>query len=279
MSQLQSLSNVLANASSAVGTLLNAAAPINMLPPELLSHIFMLHVTEEKREGTQIVHPFSLPSPKAALRLGLVCKHWRSMVLSTSFLWSGIICGGPDNTPYMNYVGRSRSAPLYVLVQDDVESAAELFRDEPSRIQHLLMKDTVINWCRRWDPRNLLSIVAPDLKSCTLNLHFWPRGALPEVSYSLFSGQAQDLRNLSIYNARIIPTDDFPNITHLLLDHLVGVPALPDILSLLSRCPQLQDILIHSARETALPQQYLGSANTVYLPYLRRLRLRLQHSI
>ncbi|KAI0754570.1 hypothetical protein C8Q80DRAFT_1266173 [Daedaleopsis nitida] len=274
---LRDLTDVLSNASSAVRYLLNSATSMNSLPPELLARIFSSYAIDEVRHGPCSFRPFRIPSARATVRLTEVCKHWRDVALSTATLWSGIICGGRDRTPFERYLHLSRSSALHLIVNGDVETVGELFRDQPSRVRHLLLLDISENWSRRRDPRDLLSAVAPDLLACTLDLRFWPRAGLPELSYLLFAGKAQDLRELVIQNTRVIPLDDFPNLTHLLLHGILGIPSVTHILDLLRRCPRLEEVCIHSIRDcTPLPQD---PPTIVSLPHLRRISLFISRSI
>ena len=263
---------------AAVGVLLNSATQINSLPPELLGYIFSTYVTQELRYGPAVFRTFQIPSARDATRLTEVCKHWRDVALSTPTLWAGVKCDAMKRTHYEQYIRLSRSAALTVQMYGDAESTAELFRDQPSRIRHLLMIDVRDNWTRRRDPRDLLAVVAPDLLSCTLDLRYWPRGVCPEVSFSLFSGQAKDLRELVIHSAKIIPLDAFPSLTHLMLHNIQGTPSLPHILSLLRRAPKLQEVCIHSNREIAQLPSPAQPPHTVTLRHLSRLSLLIQSS-
>ena len=128
--QLRQLSTLLTNSSSHVRSLLNAVPTINTLPPELLAHIFTLYATETVRIASisifEAYDPFNYPSPRAALRLTEVCKHWRDVSLTTPSLWSGVICGGTDATPITRYLQRSKSVPLHAIVKGDLETVEEI---------------------------------------------------------------------------------------------------------------------------------------------------------
>ncbi|KAI0718187.1 hypothetical protein C8T65DRAFT_639298 [Cerioporus squamosus] len=264
--KLRELSEASVAINSAVGVLLNSATQINSLPPELLGYIFSAYVTNEDIHGPAFFRPFKIPSPRAAIHLTEVCKHWRDVALSTPILWSGVVCGGKDRTPYERYIRLSRSSALRVKVNGDAETTAELFRDQPSRIRHLLMLDIGESWTRRRDPRDLLAVVAPDLLSCTLDLPNWPRGA------------ARDLRELGIHSAKIIPLDSFPSLTHLMLYEIQGTPSLPHLLQLLGRCPQLQEVCVRSTRDIAQLPTDANRQYTVTLRHLRRISLLIQSS-
>ena len=263
---------------AAVGVLLNSATRINSLPPELLGHIFSAYVTHELRYGPAYFRAFQIPSARAATRLTEVCKYWREVALSTPQLWAGVVCGTTERAHYERYIRLSRSSALRVQMKGDAESIAELFRDQPSRIRHLLMSEVLEHWTRRCDPRDLLRVVAPDLLSCTLDLRFWPRGVSPEISSFLFSNQTKDLRELVIHTARIIPLDDFPSLTHLMLYDIQGTPSLPHILLLLRRCPRLEEVCIRSARYVAEPPAGEQQRHAVRLRHLRRISLLIQSS-
>ena len=265
-------------------SLLNAVATINTLPPELLAHIFTLYATETVRIASisifEAYEPFNYPSARAALRLSEVCKHWRDVSLTTPSLWSGVICGGTDATPFTRYLQRSKSIPLHAIIKGDLETVEEILDTYPSRIQHLLLVDNN-SWTRRYDPRRLLTNVAPDLLTCTLDLHSWPRGpSLPELGYTLFSGGAAKLRRLSLHSAKLIPLDSLPNLRALALYHILGIPSLPHILALLGRCPALEDVCVHSNREPArIAPDARFEPEVVALRHVRRLALLIQNSV
>ncbi|KAM5540868.1 hypothetical protein V8D89_005512 [Ganoderma adspersum] len=281
---LRQLSMLLTDSSSHVRSLLNSVATINTLPPELLAHIFTLYATETVRIASisifEAYEPFNYPSPRAALRLTEVCKHWRDVSLTTPSLWSGVICGGNDATPTTRYLHRSKSRPLHAIVKGDLETVEEILDAYPSRIQHLLLVDSN-SWTRRYDPRRLLTNVAPDLLTCTLDLHSWPRGpSLPELGYTLFSGGASRLRILSLHSAKLIPLDSLPNLRALALYHILGIPSLPHILAMLARCPALEDVCVHSNREPArIALDARFDPEVVELRHVRKLALLIQNSV
>ncbi|KAI1786872.1 hypothetical protein LXA43DRAFT_749957 [Ganoderma leucocontextum] len=281
---LRHLSTILTDSSSHVRNLLNAAATINTLPPEILAHIFTLYATETVRIASistfEAYEPFNYPSPRTALHLTEVCKHWRDVSLTTPSLWSGVICGGTDATPTTRYLHRSKSLPLHAIIKGDLETVEEVLDTYPSRIQHLLLVDST-SWTRRYDPRKLLTDVAPDLLTCTLDLHSWPRGpSLPELGYTLFSGGAARLRTLSLHSAKLIPLDSLPNLRALALYHILGIPSLPHILALLGRCPALEEVCVHSNREPAriAPETRL-EPEVVELRHVWKLALLIQNSV
>ncbi|PIL35167.1 hypothetical protein GSI_02956 [Ganoderma sinense ZZ0214-1] len=281
---LRQLSTLLTDSSSHVRSLLNAVATINTLPPELLAHIFTFYATETVRIASisifEAYEPFNYPSPRAALRLTEVCKHWRDVSLTSPSLWSGVICGGNDATPTTRYLSRSKSLPLHAIIKGDLEAVEEILDAYPSRIQHLLLVDSN-SWTRRYDPRRLLINVAPDLLTCTLDLHSWPRGpSLPELGYTLFSGGASRLRTLSLHSVKLIPLDSLPNLRSLALYHILGIPSLPHILALLGRCPALEDVCVHSNREPArIALDARFEPEVVELRHIRKLALLMQNSV
>ncbi|TBU45555.1 hypothetical protein BD309DRAFT_706612 [Dichomitus squalens] len=190
---------------------------------------------------------FNYASRRKAFRLTEVCHHWRTVTLATTSLWCGVICGCDDLRPPEYHLHLSKGAPLHAIIKGDLEAAENILATYPARIQHLLMMDTTF-WSRRYDPRRFLAHVTPDLLTCTLNLQSWPRGPrLPELRYNLFApGGAERLRSLSVYTAKIIPNDHFPNLRVLNLYDIVGIPSFPHILSLIGRCPLVEEVCVHS---------------------------------
>ena len=249
----------------------------------MLGHIFLHYVTERLSitsiSAFDAFDVFNYPSPRKAFRLTEICHHWRTVALTTPSIWSGVSCGCYDPMPPEHYLHLSKSHPLHAVIKGDLESGEHILATYPSRIQHLLMIDN-ISWSRRYDPRRFLTHVAPDLLTCTLDFHSWPRGpSLPELEYDLFgAGGPERLHSLSLHNTRIIPNDRFPNLRVLNLYDIAGIPNIPYILSLLERCPRIEEVCVHSNREPGRipPSRYWG---TVELRYARKVVFLIQNSV
>jgi hypothetical protein len=107
-------------------------SPIEKLPVELLSYIFLLGTctTEESPQDDDRSLPFTTESIKAPLVFSSVSKHWRSIALNTPTLWTSLCVtaemintqedhstSGAFNTGHLNtYIPRSRKYPLDILI-------------------------------------------------------------------------------------------------------------------------------------------------------------------
>lgn len=140
--------------------------PIQRLPVELLSYIFLLGTEDlSKQDGSDRSLPFNTESIKTPLLISSVNKHWRNIALNTPALWT-TLCVTADmvhaqedhdislyttdvfNTAHLTtYIQRSRRHPLDILIdardQDWDFSEPEFvhsshrfkyFADFPSRI-------------------------------------------------------------------------------------------------------------------------------------------------
>ena len=91
------------------------AAPVNRLPPEILSWIFVILVRDSRHAAS--IRDKSYDGVDYLFRLSSVCAHWRQVATSTSTLWSFLdICGSEYPLEYTEYLNvrykRSGSAPL-----------------------------------------------------------------------------------------------------------------------------------------------------------------------
>jgi F-box-like len=112
--------------------------PIESLPVELLSYIFLLgtHTTGDllDADDTDRSLPFNTESIKAPLVISSVNKHWRNVALNTPTLWTSLcvtaemihaqedhdmslLTSGVFNTGHLTtYIQRSRKYPLDILI-------------------------------------------------------------------------------------------------------------------------------------------------------------------
>lgn len=95
---------------------LNTVSPINTLPPEILSNIFLFLMLT-----TSFVRD-SFDSHGRAhqwLRCTHVCRHWRQVALQSPILWSFITLGAdyPSLEAIRTFVSRSVQAPLHIFVR------------------------------------------------------------------------------------------------------------------------------------------------------------------
>ncbi|TEB23217.1 hypothetical protein FA13DRAFT_1593662, partial [Coprinellus micaceus] len=89
---------------NAIRTLQNSLIPLNHLPPEILSYVF-IRLAEEISEDWNNKKKFSW------LRVTHICRHWRVVALDYAPLWS-CICHfvHPEITKLM--LERSKNVPL-----------------------------------------------------------------------------------------------------------------------------------------------------------------------
>jgi len=89
----------------------NTLAPISRLPPEILSNIFMLCVTDN--DGHFTVTPYRW----SWITISHICRHWRNVALECSSLWCHLDFSKPDWIPEM--LNRSKVAPLSVKIRNE----------------------------------------------------------------------------------------------------------------------------------------------------------------
>jgi hypothetical protein len=103
--------------------------PIEKLPVELLSYIFLLGTctTEELAQDSDRTLPFTTENIRAPLVFSSVNKHWRNIALNTPTLWTSLcvtaemIDDQGDHCTFNpghldTYIPRSRKYPLDILI-------------------------------------------------------------------------------------------------------------------------------------------------------------------
>ena len=116
---------------------LNEGAPMNRLPPELLTRVFDLAVDRGSEEHAEQVVP-----------LTHVCRHWRTVLLSYPKIWSTVCMkpGGPS--VISEWLARSRNLPLTVIVGFTDPSLHPLCRYQDSAVA-TLVGDNSLEVCLR----------------------------------------------------------------------------------------------------------------------------------
>lgn len=212
--------------SAASAKLINALAPINKLPPEIL--------------GLIPTH-FENQTPKDLITVTSVCSYWRATFLSTPSLWTRLDGRGLEMT--QAWVKRSRT----LLLQLQVEGSSPNFY--------------ALNWLRLHHSR--LEIVdLPDLKGC--DLPFFTEGHFlrllrpsPILRHICIEAEDLDLDDLdtnmvlggTFPSLEVLRLTGFPvslvqfrapNLCHLLLTGSFG---LKEILDLLESFPLLERLI------------------------------------
>ena len=268
---------------------------MSKLPLEILSHIFSF-VPHSPDVLDNISRGFGLQTRaqhiENLLPLLRVCSRWRSIVTTSSFLWSTIdnrdllalsisskyqpISGTLD----VHIVGHNLFRPAHFDFWNHPEALrcfrdcnpifVDLFRNEGYRIRELEAEIPAVLLPA------LTEFSGESLRACEL----WPsEGSMDELGAirPLFNNVTPNLRSLILRSLLFIPTNHFPSLTHLLL---VGGPRIisPDgpftfsnFMLFLSRCPNLQvlhlsDIDVISLQE--LPDDRVSAP--LNLPYLRK---------
>lgn len=284
--QIDQLMLQLPSISTSVRRLKNSLAPINRLPPEILT----LVLTFRHSERDLIVAT-------------AICRHWRRTLVSTPNLWNNVVCPKTASVHTIvprlrTYFERSRSVPVNIQIH---ARASRLLSPHIDRISGLSM--FVDN---RWDIDKIaesLSKPAPLLET----VNFWasyqgPRGLVlpPFFQPLLYSTKTLDLRYIGLSPGRCqltkltrftLKTFLIGSSSALLLDTLEQMPLLQVFEASFYRTnqhdpvpddrvvtlPHLEDITItiDENRLPPVPNQILPALS---LPSVRRVLLQLTNA-
>ena len=110
----------------------------------------------------------------------------------------------------------------------------------------------------------------PLLQHLTIDAEPWTGEKRPyKDSEHYFGGLAHSLRHIYLSSAPFLPTDHFPNLTHLIASGYGTFPV-GTILSVLSNMPRLQVAIL----DIVIGESKGGSGAIVQLPHLRQLELK-----
>ena len=190
-----------------IRSLKNGFAPINRIPPEVL---------------TLIPDSWDRPSSdKHVIALTHVCQAWRDIFISHSSLWAQFDCNNADKTRV--YLERSKSSPIALHLQRMFDSYPRdpLFQTIPHIIGRLESLHIQAPPGYLQDITAHLTDPAPLLKHLTIDATRLPEPRHNHIlTLALFNG---DLSSLHVLYLHCVPTDlpwrNMVNLTSLTLDH------------------------------------------------------------
>ncbi|KAJ7595318.1 hypothetical protein C8J56DRAFT_922089 [Mycena floridula] len=253
-------------------------APIRRIPREVLRNIFVL------LEGkSQFGHVISVEG----FQVAAVCRHWRTVALSTRSLWSDIIIQDsiPEDAQQL-LVGLDRifqlsgSHPLRVLVECDSASDNSELADRLLQQSHRWKHATFVDDYDLFFPATSLSL--PIIE--TLGIHIdsilgravlWP--PTPNLRTLTIHGGTISYETWSTLPNLVIPTHDLGvTVSHLVLSNI----PLNMMLQFITRCPSLISLEIREIPVTTLENTPLTACNSTitalstvgcYYPFIKAL--------
>ncbi|KAM5543650.1 hypothetical protein V8D89_002901 [Ganoderma adspersum] len=277
-----------------IGGLMNAAAPIHRMPPELLAKIFILSpraITHASKEHKLAHWPFRDEADMADLhKLTKVCRYWRELAIATPMLWTtvGTVSTRDDHRNSVlfhcsKYLPDSPSLGLTVHLDLQQSSTAKM-------VEFMLTHAPNVRELHVWDiasipdvPSFWRSFDASNLEHCT----FWSddtlqfRNPQPQTNPELpfFNGGAS-LRSLCLadFSFHGFPPNAFPALTLLLVSASAeSRVTMADLFKFLVGCPRLEELYIYGIqRGASLPASTspppISLPNLQYLHYTYRRR-------
>ena len=207
----------------------NAVAPINKIPPEILTLIPDFWRRKDDSHLIALTH---------------VCRTWREIFTSRSSLWTRFGCENADKIRV--YLERSKSSPIHLRVfrgQPLLPNDPFLEIDPPaiSRLKSI----EVHGWLdpvQEIIPR--LSHPAPLLESLTIKADRSPRlGRIPVVTNTLFDGDLSSLRELCLHRVHTeLPWRNLVNLTSFTLAFLPPGSSTTQLLDFFESAPRLRQV-------------------------------------
>ena len=238
-----------------VRSIKNTFAPINRVPPDVLSLI-----------------PGYCDTDKELIALTHVCRSWREIFISHASLWTSLDCTNLNKTDA--YIKRSRESPLQISLAERHCNDAFLLT-----IPHIgRLKDLALFGASRDIPNLLEYFRSPAPLLEKLDIDSWDL-PITVVGNTLFDGNLLSLRELCLYG--VLVDLSWKNLANLTTFDFRRAPG--DKMSI----TQLLDLFEHAPlREIKLKESLPDSSDApvervVSLPHLRLFRILAQpkHSI
>ena len=226
----------------------NSFARINRFPRELLGHI-----------------PTFLESERDLINTTAVCRHWRTVLLATPYLWCNI--SGSSTSKIRAYLDRSRWHPLNVRLTSS--NLAQLLHQNVRRVVSLRLDLLGQSHMERIAAH--LFEPSPSLRA--LSIHSRHVGHTLDIPPSFLGGSLPSLRKLLLEDISSFSfPHTFPSVTSLTLHTNVDIPLdTESLLHTLGRLPSLETLFIEF-RSRGVPTPVTGG-RVVSLQNLRTMRL------
>ncbi|KAI0364908.1 hypothetical protein BV20DRAFT_810005 [Pilatotrama ljubarskyi] len=243
----------------------NSHLPPNRLPPEILGEIFESLRTRMAPNTASFTQPlYDYTDILSALT---VCHRWYGIATARATLWTFIDFAHDRNAPAK--LKRSRMAPLHIRFSLEVYASnvlVDFMRTHGDRLRelHLWAEDraTLSRLLGRLNVlgRNLAQLIVAAV-----------RGSRTVAIRSLFLGSTPTLKALALKRTPWVPSNSFPNLTHLYLSSLTRL-SIALLLGLLQHSPMLH--LLHIDECDIDVSSFDGETTAaVPLPRLRFLSL------
>ena len=221
----------------------NRLAPINQIPPEILSLVpDFWDINERDQEVITLTH---------------VCRAWREVFTSRSALWTDFDCIDEDKTRV--YLERSKSSPIRLQLTRDSgltpsDPFFEIIPHAIGRLKALYIKGT---------PEHLKDITARLSHPAPLLEILFIHGGCestphrsPVLTSALFDGDISSLHELCLVSIRTeLPWRNMINLTLFVLAYMSpGEVSVGQVLGFLKGAPHLHEIQFHFTTLTSCAQ-------------------------
>ncbi|KAH9936655.1 uncharacterized protein B0H18DRAFT_1206903 [Fomitopsis serialis] len=263
---------------------LNTFAPISVLPPEVLSEVFM------RTAGPYASLSWST-RPYGWIRISHVCRHWRNVALGCPALW-GKLAVTTQHEWTEELLERSKKAPLYVTIDlrtspsmssriSPKEESLALVLSHMSRVRSLSITTTGMRPLTE-KTLQLLDGPAPCLESLTVRCEDVMHTSLGEhahIHHLLLHPETVRLRHLELHAVSLHwHKTSLPHLTHLTISNKprqARIHVAPEtMLAAIAQMCRLEALVIESAMTVPADYNQVPMASTqASLPNLWSLRI------
>ena len=237
---------------SLVRSVKNSFAPINRIPPEVLSLIPDYYEDDTNHDLIALTH---------------VCRDWRNTLISRSSLWTRLDCTNVEKT--RTYIQRSRSSPLEIFLEKDeddtyLDDAFSLVTPHIHRIKSLIICADALP-----DAIEYFYCHTPLLEELDIDLACIQA---PVLDSTLFDGDLSSLRKLSLSGVIThLPWKTLENLTTFNLKSCrPGRNFITRLLDFFENAPLLHTIVL----EDSIPKSSNAPPwRIVLLPHLQMLAI------
>ena len=260
---------------------LNDFAPVNRLPPEMLSHIFSIQRPLGNREVFRLNYPIQCDDYKSHQWRRLftrVCRRWRAIGLGTPEAWSHVHVSS-YSARFREYLARSKDHPLSISFGSPFPNLREVLGSIGPRLRRVDL--TITSPHIDAVSPSVLGFDAPNLQCATftccrdeLLADYGGLGHSPETQWvEIFGQRHSPLRALALSLAtNWLPSNIFAHLTHLTLDFSKYITRSSSLglLTLLGNTPKLEFFhIVRLSYDLSIADD--SSAAQVKLDYLRSL--------